>query len=188
MNIVVQLQVGKFKKNVKNIWKDPVWSKVISVGILGLITVIYAKIESIIGKITYKDAFLKAIQLKIPIFYILIFIIIYWIFLWLKSKFKKKNEDSDFYTKKQKDFVKNNKTVDNEHGLLYKWDVFFNYNNTPFILNLTIFCTEHGDTPLKFIGRRCSVSNCKNYVHEVDLNKVKNIIESDLINRWDNSN
>lgn len=39
------------------IWKDSVWSKVIAVGIIGLITTLYLRIESYSEEITFKEAY-----------------------------------------------------------------------------------------------------------------------------------
>ncbi|MCY1660332.1 hypothetical protein [Chryseobacterium sp. SL1] len=157
-------------------------SKVIAVGIVAIITLSYTKFLSISEKVTFKEAFDKILEIKIPIFYVLVGVIVYWIVSVIVRKIFKKN--SSIYTKKQRKLREFNTTQNNGDGLLYKWNVFFNHQ-TPFIADLTIFCTKHGQTPIRFIGNKCSVSGCQNSQQEIDMYKLKNLIESTLIEEWE---
>jgi hypothetical protein len=67
---------------------------------------------------------------------------------------------------------------------LFKWGVFLDYE-TPCISDLTAFCTKHGDTPIRFMGDSCSIQGCENSIQRIDRLAVKNLIESDLIDRWE---
>ncbi|KFC19318.1 hypothetical protein [Chryseobacterium sp. FH1] len=84
-------------KKLQKIWNDSVWSKVISVGILFLITLINNKIVSISQKISFKDAFLKfwnyPIKLWICIVVLIILSLIMWIYYILKQNRTFKYDD-----------------------------------------------------------------------------------------------
>jgi hypothetical protein len=166
---------------VKKIWADPVWSKVISVGIIGLISVAYTKFISVTENISYNEAVKKIIEIKISVFYVLIAILIYLILNWLVKKLLKK--EKGIYTLKQEQLRIYNKTTDVKTGILFKWCVSFD-NETPFITELTPFCTKHGETPIRFLGECCPMEGCKNS-RGIDKYVVKNLIESDLIDRWE---
>ena len=165
---------------IKKIWADPVWSKVIAVGIVALLTLGYTKFLSVSEELTFKEAFDKILEIKIAIFYVLVAIIVYWIgSLILKRIFRK---NSGFYTKQQQKLREFNKMEVTATVLLFKWDVFFDYQ-TPFIADLTVFCTKHGQPPIRFMGDRCSIQGCENSRQQINKYALKNLIESDLIDR-----
>lgn len=167
---------------VKKIWTDPVWSKVISVGIIALLTIGYTKFLSVTEKVTFQEAFSKILEIKIAVVYVFLALVVYWL---LKLLFKKifKKEKSHYSTKQQK-LRSFNKTSDPSTGILFRWGVYFDYN-TPFIADLTAFCTKHGETPIRFIHNRCPFNDCTNSHNRIDEHVVKNFIESDLIDRWE---
>lgn len=167
---------------IKKIWTDPVWSKVISVGIVALITLGYTKFLSASEGVTFKEAFDKIIEVKIRAIYVIIGILIYWIVSWLFKKIFSKSNSS--YTKQQRKLREHNKYEDPKAGLLYKWNVYFDYQ-TPFIEGLTVFCTKHGQTPIRFMGDRCPFAGCENSRQQINTYALKNLIESDLIDRWE---
>ncbi len=167
---------------IKKIWTDPVWSKVIAVGIVALITLGYTKFLSVSEEVSFKDAFDKILEIKITVFYVIVAITIYWIVSWVIKRIFRKN--NSIYTKQQQKLREVNKSEDSQSGLLFKWDVFFDYQ-TPFIANLTVFCTKHGQTPIRFMGDRCSVPGCENSRQQINKYALKNFIESDLIDKWE---
>lgn len=167
---------------IKKIWTDPVWSKVISVGILAVITFSYTKFLSVSENVTIKEAFHKILEIKVSVLIVVVAIIIYWITFWTYKKIFPKN--SNIYTKKQQELRKHDKSIDSEAGLIFKWTVFFDYQ-TPFIADLTIFCTKHGQPPIRFTGERCSLRGCENSRQPINKYALKNLIESDLIDKWD---
>ena len=166
---------------IKKIWTDPVWSKVIAVGIVALITLGYTKFLSVSEEVTFKEAFDKILEIKIAVLYVIIALIIYWIISWLFRKIFKK--EKAYYTSKQEKLRTFNKTTDPKTGILFKWGVYFDYD-TPFIADLTAFCTKHGETPIRFMGDSCPMQGCENSRQRIDKYAVKNFIESDLIDRW----
>jgi len=163
---------------IKRIWKDPVWSKVIAVGIIGFISLIYAKIKSASSDISFIDALKGILDIKISVVYTLAIILG---FLILRRFFIKKE---GYYSTTQEKLRKFNKTTDPNTGILFKWGVYFDYE-TPFIADLTAFCTKHNGPPIRFIDNRCPIQGCENSRNRIDNYAVKNFIESDLIDRWE---
>lgn len=84
-------------KNLKNIWKDPVWSKVISIGIIFVITLAYNKIESYTQNISFEEAFIKfwnyPIKLWILILVIITISLICWVYFTIKRNRKFRYDD-----------------------------------------------------------------------------------------------
>lgn len=165
---------------IKKIWKDPVGSKIISWLIIGAITLIAIKIKSSYDNESLKQTFYNLINFKVKIIYILICILIAYI---LFKIFKTKKSGYSKSQKKLRDF---NKSLDKEQGLLLKWVVYFKRNGNPFITDLEIFCNEHGEVPIRFVGNNCSVRGCKNSRLNIDTYKVENHVESIVVNEWDN--
>ncbi len=97
-------------------------------------------------------------------------------------RFIKKKEQ--YYSKKQQLLRQFNKTEITESGILLRWNVYFDYE-TPFIADLTAFCTRHDGPPLRFIHNHCPVSGCENSRNTLNEYALKNAIESDLIDRWE---
>jgi hypothetical protein len=168
---------------LKKIWSDSVWSKVIASAIIGLLTLTYLKFESVSKKISFKDAFDKILEIKISAIYVIGIILL---FLIVKSIIKKvfKSEKS-YYSRKQKKLREFNKITDIEIGLMYKWSVYFKQNGTPFISDLTGFCTKHNDAPLRLINSNCPMTDCNNHRINLDEYRTENHIESLVINQWD---
>jgi hypothetical protein len=167
---------------IKKIWTDPVWSKVIAVGIVALITLGYTKFLSVTEKVTFKESFDKTLEIKVTVVYVIAALIFYWIIAWLIKKIFKK--EKGYYNAKQQKLRKFNKITDLNKGILFKWGVFFDYD-TPFISDLTAFCTKHAETPIRFMGDSCPIQGCVNSRQRIDKFAVKNFIESDLIDRWE---
>jgi|SRR5690554_2695122 len=119
---------------------------------------------------------------QISILQILIFLIIAFVIILIGRRFLK--DKKQFYSKKQSKLREYNKTEIAENGILLRWGVFFDYE-TPFISDLTAFCTKHGGAPIRFIHNRCPVQGCENNRIEFNEYGVKNAIESDLIDRWE---
>ena len=167
---------------LKKIWTDPVWSKVISVGIIGVLTLCYTKFLSVTEKLTFNEAFNKTLEIKVAVIYVFLAIVVYWVLKFIYRKIFKK--EKAYYSAKQQKLRPFNKTTDPNTGILFRWGVYFDYD-TPFIADLTAFCTKHGETPIRFINNRCPFNDCANSHNRIDEYAVKNLIESDLIERWE---
>ncbi|WP_299989329.1 hypothetical protein [uncultured Pontibacter sp.] len=168
---------------IKNIWKDPVWSKVISVGIIGLISLAYARFISVTEHLTFQQALNKIIEIRISVIYIICGIISYWVLAWVIRNLLKK--DNELYNKKQRELRKFNKHHEPKSGLLARWQVLFDYD-TPFISDLSVFCTKHDGPPVRFMDNKCPFLDCPNSMQIINKEAIKNLIESDLIHKWDN--
>jgi hypothetical protein len=67
--------MGNIKKWFFIFWKDPVWSKVISTGIIALVSSIgYIAWESYCNKLTLKEALSKLLSYKIDLVHVIIFL------------------------------------------------------------------------------------------------------------------
>ena len=67
---------------------------------------------------------------------------------------------------------------------MFRWGVFFDHNK-PFISGLEAFCTRHDGAPIRFVRNCCPVQGCENSRQSIDMNLVKNHIESILIDDWE---
>jgi len=167
---------------IKKIWKDPVGSKIISWLIIGAITLFGLKIKSSYDNESLKQTIYNLINFRVKVLYILIAVIIaYILFKIFKSKKSR-------YSKKQRKLRDFNKSLDNEQGLLFKWVVYFKSNGNPFITDLEIFCTEHGEVPIRFVENNCSINGCKNSRLNIDTYKTENHVDSIVVNEWDKMN
>ncbi|HHT9146120.1 MAG: hypothetical protein Q7J76_08240 [Candidatus Brocadiaceae bacterium] len=168
----------KFFQTLSKIWNDPVWSKVIAVAIVASVSLIYATVQNKTEGVSFADSFKKILDLKVKIIYIAGAIIIYLIG---KRIFKRKDS---FYNRKQTKLREFNKLEDKQNFILYRWGVFFDYE-TPFISDLTPFCTRHDATPIRFVGSSCPIAGCNNNRQQINLHLAKNHIESVLIDEWE---
>lgn len=167
---------------IKKIWKDPVGSKVISWIIIGLLTLIIVKVKSHYDDKSFAETFNSLINYQIKLFYVVSGIIL---FIISRLIFKRKK---GFFNKSQKQLRTFNNTTDANQGIRNEWTVYFGDNGKPFITDLEFYCTEHGDVPLRFYGNNCSMNGCKNSNLNVDEYRVKNHLESLVINEWNKMN
>lgn len=119
---------------------------------------------------------------QVSVYQILIFLVFGTVIFLLGRKFLGKK--GQFYLKKQRKLRSFNKTEIPEQGILLRWGVFFNYD-TPFIADLTAFCTRHDGPSMRFINNRCPVQGCENSRSSFNEYAMKNAIESDLIDKWE---
>lgn len=169
------------KESIQKIWKDPVWSKVISVGIIALITFIYTLASSVFNNISIGQSLKNIFDIKIRLTYIVGILIFY--YLGVKAYSSKVRDKYD--ERKRKTLQEFNRMEDNDLGMLFVWKVHFD-GDTPFISDLTGFCNDHEGGPIRFMNEKCPVKGCKNNPEEnrFDLSLVENYIESQLIERW----
>jgi hypothetical protein len=119
----------------------------------------------------------QLLDIKISVVYAVCLFIAYLI---LRQIFKRRG----YYSRKQEQLRQFNKSQDTATGIQFRWTVYFD-GDTPFIDDLSMFCTKHGDTPVRFMENRCPIRDCSNSFRPIDERVLKNIIESDLISRWD---
>jgi hypothetical protein len=171
-----------FLKKFIQIWKDPVWSKVISFGIIAIISFVFALIKSKIEKTSIRQSINEILNFKISLIYILgVLLILYVIFFLFKRK-KSKLSRAQYSIKKY------NSETDEDRGIELKWDVEFLRNGKPYIENLKILCTKHGNIPLQFFNGKCPKEECENSKVEADYQKIHNHITSVLNYNWEKFN
>ncbi|MDH7460364.1 hypothetical protein QEG73_03710 [Chitinophagaceae bacterium 26-R-25] len=78
------------KKRLINIWKDPVGSQVISVGIVGFLTLLYNLISSLISKNNFYTEFKLFWTLKFELWIYTIILLFLLIVIWIAKAAKKK--------------------------------------------------------------------------------------------------
>lgn len=169
------------KESIQKIWKDPVWSKVISVGIIALITFIYTLASSVFNNISIGQSLKNIFDIKIRLIYIVGILIFYY----FGAKIMVVRGRDKYAERKRKILQEFNRMENNASGMLFMWKVHFD-GDTPFISDLTAFCTNHKGAPIRFMNEKCPVKGCKNNPEEdrFDLLRVENYIESQLIERW----
>ena len=169
----------------KKIWTDPVWSKVISAGIIAAFVFLYALIRSLIDGLSFNLLFQETLNIKIPLVYVVGSFIIYLMALGVIAKVK----GSLRKTKVTPEDIlkKNNKWHDINHGILFKWRVFITFKGEPAVADLTPFCTKH-EPPIRYTGNSCPVPSCENHSQYIDIRLVQNFLESKLINQFDKLN
>lgn len=80
-------------------------------------------------------------------------------------------------------------------GVLWKWNVFFDYTGKPLISDLTPYCKKHGSTPLKmkqtYYGFSCLACNTaipKGTNTPNSIEGIVHLIESELEQKWETIN
>ncbi len=122
---------------------------------------------------------------QVSVLSILIFILLsFLIYLLLKPLLR----IDTFYSKKHRKLRKMNHSNDQKNGLLYRWRVGFEWTGKPFISDLEIYCTKHGNTPRRFVDNRCPIPDCINYNQEVHTKFIHNHWESYLVDQWEKIN
>lgn len=175
---------------ISKIWKDPVWSKVISVIFVALGGVILAKIKSAYDSQTFKEAINDILNYQIKIIYVAFTIISFWIFKWIYSiLFSKRLSNTNKLLEKNKNILRKvNTIIDKPQGIMMKWNVHFSSMDKPFVSDVNCFCTLHGELPIKFLWNQCPVENCKNAKKTLDSYAIDNFAESLVLNEWDKIN
>lgn len=124
----------------------------------------------------------KLISTEFALYEIISFLVIAFLIYLIGRKII--NKENGGYTKKQKQLRLDNNETDPQTQILFKWGVFFDYD-TPFISDLTAFCTKHPGAPIRFMNNSCPLRDCDNHRSQIDIYQVKNIIESGLIDKWE---
>lgn len=87
-------------EKIKQIWKDPVWSKVISAGIIGLVILIYNYIFSLITNTDFKTNITEFWNLKISLWVVAVIIVILVTIFTVKKIFNRKGKNNFAYDEK----------------------------------------------------------------------------------------
>lgn len=150
---------------------------IFTVGLSGALVPVFQKIFSLIpwGKFVDLNNWGWLIAPKFSILSIVIFVVLFICIVYFTRNLFKKN--------KEKQLKKINSWIDDESGIKITWDVGIGsfYNNNPFAYNIQIFCTKHGEIPIRMIHGRCTNSSCMNHNMYYNEHLLKNQIESMLL-------
>jgi len=167
------------KKKFISVWKDPVWSKVISAAILGLVVYIWSLVEGI----SFEEKIVQIYNIKISIIYVVILTFLILIVVSLYNFFTKPKTTLS-RTAKLRKF---NKFKYININILVRWRVGMGVGSVPYIDNVDLFCSLH-NPPIKLMYGVCPVDNCTNNQLELSLKSVENDIESRVREEWDKIN
>jgi len=173
---------------MKNLWKDPVWSKVISAIIIAVGAFLISLVYSLITELSVKDSILHLWKYEILLGpTILIIIIIYFLISVIKSIIKCKSSKTEKLEDKfHKEF---NKIVSIENKTTYRFNAFISsLNDLPFISEFRVYCNNHETEVLMSPSQGCNRQGCFHY--NVGYNKftVKQEIETYLLIEWEKIN
>lgn len=87
-------------ERIKQIWKDPVWSKVISAGIIGLVILIYNYIYSLVTNTDFKTNIKAFWNSKISLWVVAVLILVLLVIYTLRKLFNRKEKDDFAYDEK----------------------------------------------------------------------------------------
>jgi hypothetical protein len=131
---------------------------------------------------------LRWLNYDIKVYRIAIFGIVFWGGLILIKKMR--NRGASYYSKKEREIREFNKAEIG--GVLWKWDVYFDYNSKPAISGLTPYCISHGNPPIKMVedyfAFKCLACNKGMPKSGNGINCVQgieNYIQSTLEERWE---
>jgi hypothetical protein len=187
---------------IKRIWTDPVWSKVIAAGIVGISIEIIALfknitfVDVITGALFYVvDLLNREMQLK---YWAIILIILLLVFLRIMiKKFLFSSESAEILYEKKKASIRQISEL-RINPVLWRFNVEFDSNNNPTLKNLRPYCALHNPSlkmefNLMYGSYKCIVPNCINELTKLphgidDFNKQKKIIESIIEDKWEGLN
>lgn len=162
----------------KKIWKDPVGSKLIAAGIIGVVTILGVWVKGYYSNESFYEALVWFLNLPIPLYFILSGVILVLVIIRI-FRYRKQG-----YSPKQRKLREFNSSTDTEVNVRAEWTVYFNSKGKPFIADLEFYCLEHGSTPMRFYANRCTYKNCKNSKLSFNEFEIKNIYESLVLDEW----
>ncbi|GEM_PF-910009 len=169
----------------KRIWKDPVWSGVISAAIITTFGFMVMFIYSLVTDKPVKDSILYLWNLKINLGSTLVVvfslaIVVRIIVNLLKSKPSKKQRLEKIFHNKF------NKIVDEENKITYRFNAYIDeFTNYPFISDLRIYCNEHESESLISHIDGCRRPGCNKLRKGYDERFIKPEIETSLLKIWE---
>lgn len=172
---------------IKKIWNDSVGSKVIASIIIGALSFVVIKIKSSVDEKTFEETFSLLINYQVKLIYLVLGFILFLVIRSLYRFFfrKKKDEQREGgQSLAEKKITSINNLIDSKQGIRNEFTVYIGDNGKPFITDLEFYCTKHENVPLRFYGNNCPISRCENSFLNLDEYKVKNHIESILIDKW----
>jgi hypothetical protein len=159
------------------VWKDPVWSKVISAGIIGGSILIWSSVDNV----SFMDKIRELYNLKVKLVYVLLVLLILGVIRYL-IKILNRN----VLNKKQLELQQFNKLSFNHDTILAKWETSFQ-DNQPIVKNVVLYCNKH-TPPIKLHRGECTVMNCPNKDMDFETALYRKIVESHVEDEWEKLN
>lgn len=166
------MNIEIIKERFLGIWKDSVWSKVISAVIIGAFIIFKSYVE----KITLLESLKAILNYDIKLYYIIGLVLFIFIIKYAFSYFNRKKN-------KMRKFNKKEITTRN---VLMKWNIEFE-DNIPTVKNFTLFCKNHS-FPTKLVDNKCPHKTCANYKTIAQYDFLLSKLESEVIHKWDELN
>ena len=176
------------KEFLLKIWRDPVLSKVISVGVLGVIGTIYALLESAMNNSSFTESVIDVLTIQIKLWHILVGIIVFVIFYSIRTLCRIKTTTNREGVL-QYNFLDECET--NLKGYIWRWTWSKIENTSKYKITdlhpLCPNCKGELTIPVVFSNYECGKCNYEvetQYVPSTSV--VKKQIVSDLRNKYPN--
>ena len=152
-----------------------------------MLTVLLERLFSLIPieKLITSEKLNWIIQNRFNLIDLVIFVVLLAVVFIVITAFESKNGDRQ-KARIKKQLEKNSFFIDKRSGIKVTWDIYmgYMYDNDPHPTNIKIFCTKH-TPPLLMEYGHCQDYRCSNFHKTIDEEKVKNYIESLLLNERD---
>lgn len=173
---------------IKNLWKDSVWSKVISAIIITIGAFLISLIYSLVTDLSVKESFLYIWNIKTLLGPSILIVILLFLFSSIirnlgRQQTTKSERNEDIFHKKY------NKIIDSENKVTYRFNAYINsYNKFPFISELRVYCNNHQPESLMDKYQGCNRNGCIHYNKGYNESAIVKEIETYLLNEWEKIN
>lgn len=172
---------------MKNLWKDAVWSKVISAIIIAVGAFLISFAYSLVTDLSVEESIIYLWKYEILLGpTLLIIIIVYFLISIVKSIIKSKSKPKNIEELEDKFHEKFNKIVSEEDKITYRFNAFVSmYSGLPYISHLKVYCNNHETEVLMSKSRGCNRQGCFNYNISYSESLIKDEIETHLLGEWE---
>jgi len=168
-----------------NMWKDPVWSKVISAIIITVGGFIISLIYSLITDLTIKESILYIWNLKVTLGLTLIIIFLF-ILLISIIKTARSRKPTKIESLETQFHNKYNKIIDDKNNLTYRFNTYVSsIDKFPFISELRVYCNNHDTEVLITEYQGCNRPGCNRFGKGYSKSLLKQEIETYLLGEWE---
>lgn len=173
---------------IKNLWKDPVWSKVIAAIIISIGAFLISLTYSLITKLSVKESFIYLWKYQIPLGPTILVLFILYVLISITIYIKKRRSSNE--EKLEDLFHKQfNKVIDNENKITYRFNAYIHsLNKFPFISDLRIYCNNHNSETLMNPHKGCNQIGCIHYNMGYNNREIKQNLETYLLGEWEKMN
>ncbi len=170
---------------LKKMWKDPVWSKVISALIITVGGFIISLLYSLITDRTVKESILYLWNIKVALGPLIIISFLLAILTSIIKKVRTKGR-TEIQSLESIFHEKYTKIVDNENNLTYRFSAYVGASNKfPYISELRVYCNNHDMEVLLTQYQGCNRPGCKHFGKGYNESILKQNIETYLLGVWE---